>query len=72
MTRKAYCAATTLVVAAFASACHSALTPSSAAVAEIGGESVAVAVSPEPGESHLSNIRRLTNGGENAEAYFTA
>ncbi len=28
---------------------------------------------PEPGESrHLSNIRQLTNGGENAEAYFSA
>jgi len=71
MTRKAYCAATTLVVAAFASGCHPTPTPSSAAVAEIGGESVAVSVSPEPGESHLSNIRRLTNGGENAEAYFS-
>lgn len=25
----------------------------------------------EPGESHLANIRQLTNGGENAEAYFS-
>ena len=25
-----------------------------------------------PGESHLGNIRQLTNGGENAEAYFSA
>ena len=31
----------------------------------------AAAVSAEPGESHLTNIRRLTNGGENAEAYFS-
>ena len=28
-------------------------------------------VAPEAGERHLSNIRQLTNGGENAEAYFS-
>jgi TolB protein len=28
-------------------------------------------VAAEPGETHLANIRRLTNGGENAEAYFS-
>ena len=73
MTRKAYRAATTLVVAAFASGCRSAPTPSPAtsAATETGSASVAVSVSPEPGESHLSNIHRLTNGGENAEAYFS-
>ncbi len=27
---------------------------------------------PEPGEVHLTNIRQLTFGGENAEAYFSA
>jgi TolB protein len=27
---------------------------------------------PEPGERHLANIRLLTYGGENAEAYFSA
>jgi TolB protein len=27
--------------------------------------------SPEPGERHFSNIRKLTFGGENAEAYFS-
>jgi TolB protein len=27
---------------------------------------------PEPAETHLSNIRQLTFGGENAEAYFSA
>ena len=26
---------------------------------------------PDSGERHLSNLRRLTNGGENAEAYFS-
>ena len=29
-------------------------------------------VAPESGERHLSNLRQLTNGGENAEAYFSA
>ena len=29
-------------------------------------------LAPEAGEAHLSNIRQLTNGGENAEAYFSA
>jgi TolB protein len=31
-----------------------------------------VVVTPEPGETHLRNVRQLTNGGENAEAYFSA
>jgi TolB protein len=30
-----------------------------------------VPVVSEPGEIHLQNIRQLTNGGENAEAYFS-
>src|SRR5687767_9827646 len=29
-------------------------------------------ISSEPAESHLTNIRQLTSGGENAEAYFSA
>ena len=29
-------------------------------------------VKPAPGERHLANIRQLTNGDENAEAYFSA
>ena len=72
MTSQALYAATTLVVAAFASGCHFASnaspTPTTAASGNGGG---AAAVSAEPGESHLTNIRRLTNGGENAEAYFS-
>lgn len=73
MTREAFRAATTLVVAALASGCHSAPTPSAATAipAEANGGSVAVSVPAESGESHLTNIRRLTNGGENAEAYFS-
>ena len=30
-----------------------------------------IAIAAEVGESHLRNIRQLTNGGENAEAYFS-
>ena len=29
-------------------------------------------LTPEAGEAHLSNLRQLTNGGENAEAYWSA
>src|SRR5690348_9233403 len=74
MTREAFHAATTLVVAAFACGCHAARDPSprSARTREVlGAGSAVVAIAPEPGESHLTNIRRLTNGGENAEAYFS-
>ncbi|HJX88197.1 MAG TPA: hypothetical protein VJ277_11605, partial [Gemmatimonadales bacterium] len=28
-------------------------------------------LAPEPGERHLRNIRQLTFGGNNAEAYFS-
>jgi Tol biopolymer transport system component len=72
MTSQAYIAATTIVVAAFASACSSAGTHSLEASANTAASaSVAAAVQAEPGETHLANIRRLTNGGENAEAYFS-
>src|SRR6476620_5887620 len=73
MTRQALRAATTLVVAAFSSGCHTAPSPSLSTdgASQAGTASVAVAVAPETGESHLTNIRRLTNGGENAEAYFS-
>ena len=33
---------------------------------------VTAMVAPETGERHLRNLRQLTNGGENAEAYFSA
>lgn len=39
--------------------------------ARLGARS-AVIVPAEPGETHLANIRQLTFGGENAEAYFSA
>ncbi|HEU5042061.1 MAG TPA: hypothetical protein VFT84_14625 [Gemmatimonadales bacterium] len=31
----------------------------------------AAAIEPEPGERHLRNLRQLTDGGNNAEAYFS-
>lgn len=34
-------------------------------------EDSATAIGPFPGERHLKNIRQLTFGGENAEAYFS-
>jgi TolB protein len=37
-----------------------------------GGAATAAAVAPDSGEHHLTNVRRLTDGGENAEAYFSA
>ena len=30
-----------------------------------------IPILPDSGENHLRNIRQLTNGGENAEAYFS-
>ncbi|HEY5085971.1 MAG TPA: hypothetical protein VII66_01305 [Gemmatimonadaceae bacterium] len=42
------------------------------ALAAAQGSFVAHSIAPDPGEQrHLSNIRQLTNGGENAEAYFS-
>jgi TolB protein len=32
----------------------------------------AVMIAPQPGETHLANVRQLTFGGQNAEAYFSA
>lgn len=49
------------VVAAGVLACAQPQPPVSSAV-----------LSPTVGESHLRNVRQLTNGGENAEAYFSA
>jgi Tol biopolymer transport system component len=36
-----------------------------------GSTRAAVGVPPEPGETRLANIRQLTFGGQNAEAYFS-
>src|SRR6186997_1535625 len=52
---KSVLGAATIIVAAF----HSA----------IGGQDHSV--TPQAGETHFANIRQLTFGGENAEAYFS-
>ena len=41
------------------------------AAVSVAGQQVRT-VAPEPGEVHLANIRQITNGGENAEAYWSA
>jgi len=42
-----------------------------AAAATAGSAHPAVARSADPRERHLTNLRQLTDGGENAEAYFS-
>src|SRR5512132_2543480 len=43
-----------------------------AALAYVGSvRAPATVVAPPQGEPHLANIRQLTFGGENAEAYFS-
>ena len=39
--------------------------------ATLGAAAGATAVTPDPRERHLTNIKQLTNEGENAEAYFS-
>ncbi|MEO6446239.1 MAG: hypothetical protein ABIZ91_20095, partial [Gemmatimonadaceae bacterium] len=51
--------AATCIVAAFS--CHRA-----------SGSGIVATHSPDAGERHFTSIRQLTNGGENAEAYFSA
>ena len=43
-----------------------------AACAQHAPSPPATIVSPAAGERHLRNVRQLTNGGENAEAYFSS
>ena len=71
MTRQASSAATTLVVAAFILGCQAAPDPAPAPAGTLA-HSPGMTIAAEAGESHLTNIRRLTNGGENAEAYFSS
>jgi len=47
------------------------LTLESAGCSSSGGPPPEAAVRPAPGERHLRNIRQLTFGGNNAEAYFS-
>jgi len=57
-----------VAVASLAAACTSTSRSSAATNAAPMGDVIA----PDSGESHIANIRQLTNGGENAEAYFSA
>ncbi len=43
----------------------------SATACDRSSSTAAVTVAPEPGETRLSNIRQLSFGGENAEAYWS-
>ncbi len=47
------------------------LTVLAACASTPGTPASTVMLDPEPGESHLANIRQLTFGGNNAEAYFS-
>lgn len=57
-----------VAVATLAAAC----TSTSRSGATTNAAPMGDVIAPDSGESHLSNIRQLTNGGENAEAYFSA
>jgi Tol biopolymer transport system component len=61
-------AATSVAAVACGSATSSGTTDGGARPAAI----TVPTVPAESGEAHLTNVRRITNGGENAEAYFSA
>ena len=42
-----------------------------ASSARAQGVKLPISIAAEAGEAHLRNVRQLTNGGENAEAYFS-
>ncbi len=72
MTQTRFPSAATIFVAAVASAisCAPSVTVESPSPASPAST---ITLPAEPGETkHLANIRQLTNGGENAEAYFSA
>ena len=62
-----------VVVAALAACRPSApATPAPGASAQIGSSRIGTVHPADSGERHLRNLRQLTDGGENAEAYFSA
>ncbi len=65
-------ASTTLGVAAACSRSTTTSSTGSPAVATSPGSSVGRIRSADSGERHLSNVRQVTDGGENAEAYWSA
>lgn len=62
-----WCGAATFLVAALG--CLNGESAESTQTAQ--GAPAAQQVTMEPGESHLTNVRQITAGGENAEAYFS-
>lgn len=58
------------LVAATLAACSAPSTRGAAAPS--GSAPLDIRVTAEPGESHFATIRQITNGGENAEAYWSA
>lgn len=62
-------ATATLVFLASCAAPQDSATPEASAPSSGSGETRTLA--PEEGEIHFSNLRMLTDGGENAEAYFS-
>ena len=63
--------AATLVALFSVGACGGPFRGRSNDVAALGQPSTVRSVPVDSGESHLSNLRQLTNGGENAEAYWS-
>ena len=61
----------TVAAAALLAACGTA-PQTGAPVPSSAGATVATVLPSNPAEPHLSRVRMLTNGGENAEAYFSA
>lgn len=56
-------------IAAFAACGRSASVAPGSQSAQVDKQQI---LNADPGESHISNLRQITNGGENAEAYWSA
>jgi Tol biopolymer transport system component len=65
----AFVLSVTVAITALYSACHA---PSSSGARASATPDQRRGVPGDSGESHLTNIRQITNGGENAEAYWSA
>ncbi len=61
-----------LGAAALVSCAQAGQKPAPSATPQGGTKASTVFWAPEPGETHLANIRQLTFGGNNAEAYFSS
>jgi TolB protein len=70
MTRLSASVVATLATAVVAGACSSSSSRQAAGPAPLGMTRIAVAA--DSGERHITGLRQLTDGGENAEAYFSA